>query len=201
MINPAALARFGTRAAGYRRRMAKGPVGALRSRERAVVRALLGLRPGDRVLDAGCGAGFDSAWIQAAGATVLGVDASEAMVAACRKTGVDAVCSDLCQLALEQRFDKAICLGALEFCSDPVGALGGIQRHLSDGGQLVVLYPRRGAWGNAYLMYHRAWGVPVRLFGAVEMQQMMQRAGFEAQMDVRATRISRVVLATRKATP
>ncbi|HMR05800.1 MAG TPA: class I SAM-dependent methyltransferase [Polyangiaceae bacterium] len=201
MINPAALARFGTRAAGYRRRMAKGPVGALRSRERAVVRALLGLRPGDRVLDAGCGAGFDSAWIQAAGARVLGVDASEAMVAACRKAGVDAVCADLCRLSLDQRFDKAICLGALEFCSDPVGALSGIRRHLRDGGPLVALYPRRGAWGNAYQMYHRAWGVPVRLFEAVEMQQMVQRAGFEAQMDVRATAISRVVLATRKATP
>jgi SAM-dependent methyltransferase len=198
MIDPTALARFSRRAANYRRSMAVGPLGLLRARERAVVRVLLDLRPGERVLDAGCGAGFDAAWLQAAGGTVLGVDASAAMVESARAAGIDAVQADLCGLSLGRRFDKAICLGALEFCTDTAGALRGVHAHLRDRGRLVVLYPNRGIWGNGYLMYHRASGVRVRLFDPTEMQQLMQSVGFDTQMDVRATSISRALLAERK---
>ena len=52
--------------------------------------ALLAPRPGERVLDLGCGDGALTAKLVASGAQVLGVDASPAMVEATRARGIDA---------------------------------------------------------------------------------------------------------------
>src|SRR4051795_5299586 len=57
---------------------------------------LLEPKPGERILDVGCGEGSLTKKIIERGATVLGVDASPEMIAAARGNGVDAV-----QLAAE----------------------------------------------------------------------------------------------------
>src|SRR5262245_58556880 len=46
---------------------------------------LLAIRPGDRILDAGCGAGHDLVSLAAAGARPVGADASVRMVAESRR--------------------------------------------------------------------------------------------------------------------
>jgi trans-aconitate methyltransferase len=51
---------------------------------------LLQAQPGERILDLGCGDGVPTAAIAAAGADVLGVDSSAAMVDAARRRGVPA---------------------------------------------------------------------------------------------------------------
>ncbi len=198
MTNPSTRSRFDRRAADYRRRMGRGPLGELRRRERAVVQSLLDVASGETVLDAGCGAGFDAAWLQRAGARVGGVDASPEMVRAAQGAGIDARVGDICNLSLGRSFDKAICLGALEFCAQPDRALQNIFRHLHPGATLVVLYPCRGLWGRSYAAYHRAHGVSIRLFSDVSMERLACSAGFIVDIDVRATPISRVMAAHRE---
>lgn len=51
--------------------------------------ALLAARPGERILDLGCGTGEHVAALAAAGADVVGVDASESMLAAARERFAD----------------------------------------------------------------------------------------------------------------
>ncbi len=55
---------------------------------------LLKPQAGERILDLGCGDGVLTEKIAAAGASVLGVDASEDMVAAAQKRGLDARVAD-----------------------------------------------------------------------------------------------------------
>src|SRR2546427_10666431 len=51
---------------------------------------LLAPRPGERILDLGCGDGVLAAKLAEMGCKVIGVDASEMQVAAARKLGLDA---------------------------------------------------------------------------------------------------------------
>jgi arsenite methyltransferase len=63
------------------------------------------VRPGDRVLDLGCGAGLDSliaAWRTGPGGRVLGVDFSEDMLRRARDTAADTSNADLARTAAER---------------------------------------------------------------------------------------------------
>jgi ubiquinone/menaquinone biosynthesis C-methylase UbiE len=59
------------------------------------------LGPGPRILDAGCGAGRDMAWLERHGATVVGVDVSRRMLALARSvTHGPLLQMDMCSLGL-----------------------------------------------------------------------------------------------------
>src|SRR5690349_17535972 len=68
---------------------------------------LLGPRPGERVLDLGCGTGDLTAQLAARGATVLGVDASPEMVNEARRkhVGLDFREQDGQQLSFDSELD------------------------------------------------------------------------------------------------
>jgi cyclopropane-fatty-acyl-phospholipid synthase len=89
-------------------------------RKHEYVAAQIGIGPGRRVLDLGCGWGPLLDFIRARGAAGLGVTLSEAQYAACRRHGLDVHLSDARELDRESfgEFDAVASLGAFEhFCS------------------------------------------------------------------------------------
>jgi SAM-dependent methyltransferase len=67
-----------------------------REQRAAVWREIDGLfRPGDRVLDLGCGTGDDAAHLASLGVCVTGIDSSHQMVEIARSRGVDARLGDI----------------------------------------------------------------------------------------------------------
>ncbi len=101
--------------------------------------------PGERILDLGCGDGALTARIAAAGATVLGVDASADMIAAARARGLDArLCSGEA-LEVGQDFDAVFSNAALHWMTDPDAVLAGVARALRPGGRFVA---EMGGHGN-----------------------------------------------------
>ena len=66
------------------------------------------IQPGERVLDLGCGHGTLTEKLVAAGASVLGVDASAEQVAAARARGLDAQVADGHALAFDGEFDAVL---------------------------------------------------------------------------------------------
>ena len=70
----------------------------------APVVELLAPRPGERILDLGCGDGVLSERIVALGATVVGIDGSPEQVAAARARGIDARVGDGERLGFEGEF-------------------------------------------------------------------------------------------------
>jgi SAM-dependent methyltransferase len=68
---------------------------------------LLDPKPGERILDVGCGEGALTAKIAARGATVLGIDNSPDMVAAARARGLDALVLDAADMQFFAEFDAA----------------------------------------------------------------------------------------------
>jgi SAM-dependent methyltransferase len=112
----------------------------------ALGQAALGLlnpQPGEFVLDIGCGDGALTRKIMDAGARVIGLDASEAMVEAARAKGVDAFVADAQALGLDEQaarfgqFDAAFSNAALHWMLDPDAVASGVFQVLRPGGRFV----------------------------------------------------------------
>ena len=100
--------------------------------------ALLAPKPGERILDLGCGDGALTARIAAAGADVVGVDCCPDMVAAARARGLDVVLADAEALAFDRAFDAVFCHAALHWMRDHEAVTAGVARALRPGGRYVA---------------------------------------------------------------
>lgn len=109
------------------------------------VLALLAPRPGERVLDLGCGDGALTREIVQAGCEVVGVDHSQAMVAAARDRGIDARLMNATALAFEAEFDAVFSNAVLHWVGDADAAIAGVVRALKRGGRFVGEF---GGHGN-----------------------------------------------------
>lgn len=116
-------------------------------RRRRLVRDALDARPGQRILDVGCGPGFyDSELVEDVGTSgvVVGVDRSLQMLDAARRrnhahANVSFVEGEATALPVEDKsFDAALCVQVLEYVPDTIGALREMYRALRPGGRVVV---------------------------------------------------------------
>lgn len=98
---------------------------------------LLAPRPGECVLDLGCGDGVLTAKLAAMGCRVVGVDGSPAQVEAARRRGVDARVGDGEALAFEEEFDAVFSNAALHWMKRPDAVIDGVWRALRPGGRFV----------------------------------------------------------------
>ena len=98
---------------------------------------LLAPRPGERILDVGCGDGALMEKLVASGATVVGVDPAPDFVAAALARGLDARQLDAQALPFEREFDAVFTNAVLHWIPDLDAALRGMHRALKTGGRLV----------------------------------------------------------------
>ncbi len=94
-------------------------------------------KPGERILDLGCGDGTLTLQIAARGAAVVGVDASTDMVAAARARGVDARQLRAEQLPFDREFDGVFSNAVLHWIRDADAVARGVARALRPGGRFV----------------------------------------------------------------
>jgi SAM-dependent methyltransferase len=100
---------------------------------------LLDPRPGELILDVGCGDGVLTARIVEAGGSVIGLDSSEEMVEAARARGIDAFVADgeAMDVARFGQFDAVFSNAALHWMLDPDAVACGIFGALREGGRFV----------------------------------------------------------------
>lgn len=169
----------------------------------AAALALLDPRPGEMVLDIGCGDGTLTQQISNQGARVIGLDASPEMVEAARAKGVDAFVADAQALALESQvarfgqFDAAFSNAALHWMLDPAAVARGVFALLRAGGRFAG---EMGGIGNVATLRRgireelnaRGYPVPAEdpqwYASADEFTALYAAAGF---VDIEATLIDR----------
>src|SRR3974377_346697 len=99
---------------------------------------LLQPRPGERILDLGCGDGVLTEKLVVSGAHVVGVDSSADMVAAAHKRGIDARVMDATELSFDQKFDAVFSNAVLHWIKhDPDAAIASAYRALRRSGRFV----------------------------------------------------------------
>jgi SAM-dependent methyltransferase len=103
----------------------------------APVVELLAPKPGERILDLGCGDGALTAKLVALGCDVVGVDGSAAQVEAARRLGLDARVGDGQQLSFDAEFDAVFSNAAIHWMKRPDDVIAGVARALKAGGRFV----------------------------------------------------------------
>ncbi len=102
-------------------------------------------RPGERILDIGCGDGALTAKLVEAGATVVGVDISEELLRTARDKGLDVRFMDGHALSFKGEFDAVFSNAALHWMTGPERVAAGIADALKPGGRFVAEF---GGHGN-----------------------------------------------------
>lgn len=98
---------------------------------------LLDPRPGERILDIGCGDGYLSERLAAAGAEVVGFDYSPELVAAARARGIDARQGNAEELEFDSEFDGVFSNAAMHWMLRADAVVAGVRRALRPGGRFV----------------------------------------------------------------
>ena len=110
----------------------------------APVLELLAARPGERILDLGCGDGVLTAKLVRMGCTVVGVDSSGDQIAAAQNLGLDARVMDAESLAFHEEFDAVFSNAALHWMRDPDRVISGVWHALCPGGRFVAEFGGHG---------------------------------------------------------
>lgn len=109
------------------------------------VLAWLAPRPGERILDLGCGDGVLTEKLVQAGAIVTGADNSEALLEAARGRGLDVQRKDGQALDFGPEFDAVFSNAALHWMTRVEDVVKGVARALKPGGRFVAEF---GGHGN-----------------------------------------------------
>jgi SAM-dependent methyltransferase len=179
------------------------PASPARRRRQERLEQALEARPGERILDGGCGAGALAFWAASRGAWVLGVDYSAASLGAAariaRRLGGAApayVRADLRRLPVHDgQFDTVVSIDVLDVLPralHPV-VLGEYRRALRPGGRILLYTPngRRERIGRLIRPLRRrlgAWAHPdcplhVGLTGPRRLRWLLDRLGLEGRVE------------------
>ena len=143
---------------------------------------LLGLTPGEALLEVGCGTGKTTAWLAArvAPGRVTAVDFAPEMIARAAAKGIDAEfrCLDVCADDLGTgQYDVILCFHSFPHFRDQPAALRRVARALRPGGRLIVMHL---AGSEPLNRFHAGVDGPVSvdvLPGAEAWDPLLARAG------------------------
>lgn len=158
---------------------------------------LLDARPGELILDLGCGDGALTEKIARSGCVVIAMDGSIAQIRASRGRGLRAIVMDAHRLGFKQRFDAVFTNAALHWMKQPEKVVAGVRNCLKPGGRFVGEFGGQGNVENIRSALHaglRARGIdpwtvdPWYYPSADEFSRLLTATGFVVKSTERIPR-------------
>jgi trans-aconitate methyltransferase len=120
---------------------------------------LLEAKPGERILDLGCGTGHLTAQIAESGAHVVGIDKSPDMIQQAREKypSLQFKVMDARAIDFPDAFDAVFSNATLHWIKEPERAITGIAKALRTGGRFVAEFGGRGNTQELLNAVERAW--------------------------------------------
>ena len=125
----------------------------------AAVLELLDAKPGERVLDLGCGTGHLAAKIAEAGAQVVGVDRSHEMIrqARLKYPSLRFEVMDAREISLDGTFDAVFSNATLHWIKEPQRVIAAVQKSLRPRGRFVAEFGGKGNTAELLRAVPQAW--------------------------------------------
>ena len=147
----------------------------------------LGLAPGSRVLDVGCGRGVVLGELANLGLEVHGVEMSQAAVCGADPRAQIRIAQNLAKAGYpSSHFDQVLIWHVLEHLERPRETLDEVRRILRPGGRLVVAVPnlasRQAAWSGA-AWFHLDLPRHLYHFPLAALRHLLDETGFEPISD------------------
>lgn len=120
---------------------------------------LLDAKPGERILDVGCGTGHLTAQIAASGAEVTGIDRSSEMIEQARSAhpSLHFEVVDAREFKFAHPFDAVFSNATLHWVTEPERAVACISAALRPGGRFVAEFGGKGNIAALVAALNRAW--------------------------------------------
>ena len=99
---------------------------------------LLDPRPGERILDLGCGDGVLTQKLRDMGCELIGIDSSPELVRAALDLGLDVAVEDATDMSFDEEFDAVFSNAVLHWIKDADRVIGNVFRALRKGGRFVA---------------------------------------------------------------
>jgi SAM-dependent methyltransferase len=133
--------------------------------------ALVNAKPGERILDVGCGTGQLTAEITQFGAEVVGIDSSPDMISTARENfpQLRFEVADVTALNFDNEFDVVVSNAALHWVRDQPAAIASIARALKPRGRLVLEMGGRGNLDRLLKAIYQA----MRMLGVADPPQLL----------------------------
>jgi trans-aconitate methyltransferase len=100
--------------------------------------ALLDPRPGERILDVGCGDGALTRKLRDMGCELVGIDSSPELIRAALDLGLDVAVEDATTMSFDEEFDAVFSNAVLHWIRDADRVIGNVFRALRNGGRFVA---------------------------------------------------------------
>lgn len=154
---------------------------------------LLAPKPGERILDLGCGTGHLTAEIAATGADVIGIDRSPEMISQARRQfpNLKFEVADARHLDFERQFDAVFSNAVLHWIVEPELVVRSVAKALGPGGRFVAEFGGKGnvrrvidAINWAYAKFGIAAGLADNTWyypSVAEYAALLEKEGLEVQ--------------------